>query len=367
MLIDKLDLVNKKDIYGEINEWKKHSSNPLLYIWGAGSVAVGVTSDLQKNNISICGYFVNIENAVIDPRIDSDKVVLLDDLVKKDQKFSVVVGHSNYEFVRDLHNDLIENIWILAGVVRNDIVIDNVFVENNVNELEYCYNRLSDDISKCNMIDYLNAKVTHDISHIMKHFVKQSNFFSNNILHLHDSESYLDLGSYDGKSICEFIKETKGKYEKIIAVEVMPKMYQKLREQEWANNSGVEIYNVGISDHEGVDYFNFDSQGTCLTGKSGTPVKVTTIDKLLGDKKVTLIKICIGNTIIPLLYGAKDTIKKNMPVLVISAGIDKYALVKYIPIIEELTEDNGYCFYLRFMNASADCLTLYAIPTKFRE
>lgn len=364
MLKEKLNFNNKIDVCSLILNWQKDNSNCPIYIWGAGSVASGVTKELQKNNIKIEGYFVDKENAIIDPRINKDKVILLKDLLSRNIRFAVVVGHSAYELVKEFKYEQVECIWLLTGVTREDDVITEEFVWNNIDSFEYTYSQLADVKSKENMVNYLNAKVTHNMEYIINGFEKVTTFFANDILKLSDSESYLDLGAYDGKSIEQFMETTQNKYNKIIAVEVMPEMYQNLKNKSWSDNDNVQIINIGISDHEGVDYFNFNSQSTCLTKENGTAIEVTTADRLCKNTDISLIKMCIGNSILPLLSGAEKIINDCMPKIIISAGIDTYALVDYIPTIEKIAGKGKYKFYLRFTNATTDCLVLFAIPVK---
>lgn len=92
---------------------------------------------------------------------------------------------------------------------------------------------------------------------------------------------------------------------------------------------------------------------------------VTTIDALCEHVSgISMIKMCIGNTIIPLLNGAKKTLSSYTPKLIITAGIDSRALIDYTQKIEELSGGKKYSYYLRFTNPTTECLILYAIPKK---
>lgn len=350
----------------EIQKWASENPEKKLYIWGTGSVAAGVARELMRSDVQVDGCFVNVKGYNLDSRITGLNlpIFLLDDLLHSEEHFSVVLGHSHYELAYQMEElDLVDNVWFLSGAVRDDDDITADFLKENLLQFETAYLALADNLSRKNMAAYLNAKINHDDSWIIKDFHGPSTYFSNDVLHLESGEVYLDLGSYDGKSLEEFLRVQHGDA-RVIAVEVQPHMYQKLLKK-WGDNDKIQIENIGISDHEGTDYFYFDDQSTCISKNRGESVPVTTVDALAASlSDVTTLKICIGNTILPILKGAENTIRKHLPKMIISAGIDQRALIDYIPVIEEFAGRGHYQYYLRFTNATTECLTLYVIPGK---
>lgn len=363
-LYEELIFGKKRNPLDEVRVWKEKNPNQKLYIWGTGSVAAGVARELKRSGIPADGCFVNVNGYHLDSRITklNIPIYLLDDLLEKEEHFSVVLGHSHYELAYKMEElDLVDYVWFLSGAVRDDDDITAEFLMENLPRFESVYQMLADSLSQNNMAAYLNAKINCDDSWIIKNFTAPSTYFSNDVMHLSSEEIYLDLGSYDGKSLKEFLRVQHG-YRKIIAVEVQPHMYQKLLES-WGNNDKIQIENIGISDHEGTDHFYFDDQSTCISKNSDECVDVTTVDTITSHlEDVTTLKICIGNSILPILKGAKNTVRRHCPKMVISAGIDQRALIDYIPFIEKIAGNGNYQYYLRFTNATADCLTLFAIP-----
>lgn len=209
------------------------------------------------------------------------------------------------------------------------------------------------------MIAFLNSRLTNDVSCIKNIFRESSTYFKNDVIRFSEKEFYFDVGAYDGTSIKNFIDATNGDYE-ILAAEVLPDMFEKLR-NEFAGDPKIKILNIGLSDHVGTDYFDFNSQGTILN-PNGQPADVTTTDEMCKNfSDVSLIKICIGNSIIPLLKGAAHTLSKSKPKLIIAAGIDNKALSEYVKEINSLS-GNAYKYFLRFTNAMPESLVLYALP-----
>ena len=350
---------NKNNVFEEIRLWQEKNKFPIL-IWGTGSVAVGVYKNLLKENIKVEGFFYDTDLAVIDPRIKSENatVISLKEVLEKYSKVAVIIGHSRYEIVSKIEKiDAVVKIWALTGIIRVGIKLTQQFIEDNLSGYEYTYQKLEDNKSKENMVSYLNAHLTNDSSFIINKFETPMTFFDNDIFSYSDNEIYCDCGAYDGKSIKNFLKCTNNKYNLIYAIEVMNDMCEKLHED--FIDSRINIVNVGLSDHTGIDYFSFDSQSTCLS-KTGVPVEVKALDDIVESEPVSLIKIAIGEEIDKILLGAKQVIRTNLPKIVIMAGVDKNALIKYIPLIESIAGKDKYKYYLRYTNATTDCLCLFA-------
>lgn len=367
MLREQLEFGEKQNVLEEIQLFLRDNPACRLYVWGCGSVAVGVTRRLALADISVEGYFTDVEGIVADARLGNVEVVPLQELLQMVDEFAVVVGHSHYELVTNIKKyKKVMGIWMLPSVAREDIKISEEFVWENIERLEETYSRLADEISAKNMVNYLNMQVTGDCNWIVRDFDRACTYFCNDVIRLHDHECYLDLGAYNGESIETFLRVVGNQYNRIVGVEVVAPVCEQLRHKEWASRKNVSIMNIGISDHIGQDFFAFDGQGTCLS-EEGVAVNVSTVDEICKRyHPVTLIKICIGNSIIPLLRGAEKTIHEDMPKLIIAAGIDTKALVEYVDMIEGIVGKGKYNFYLRFTSASEECLVLFAIPQQER-
>jgi FkbM family methyltransferase len=356
-----------KDVYEKnIDKYEEIRANKgKLYIWGCGSVANGLLNELESRQIAVDGLFVDVPNYFVDPRVKEKgyPIVQLDDLLSEGSSFSVIIGHSKYELVGSIKKySQIKNIWMLQPVTRPDIKISRDFFEENFDGFQKTYDMLSDDESQKNMIAYLKAKISDDASYVYDVFKGNESVFVNDIFNVSSEKCYLDAGAYNGKTMDEFIRDCP-QYEKIAGIEVMPDVSDMLKEK-YKDNPKVNIYNVGVSDHEGIDYFVFDDQSTCLANDKtkGNAVNVTTIDNICKElPQITTMKICIGgDTVNALLNGAKLMLQRDLPKLVIMVGVDTRALIDYIPQLDEIT--NGkYRYYLRFFSATTESLALYAV------
>lgn len=164
-----------------------------------------------------------------------------------------------------------------------------------------------------------------------------------NILKLNDSESIVDLGAYDGDTIREFTAYTKGKYNKIIALEPDAKSYKKLIKNT-AEMKNLETYNMGAWNEKDTLIFAKEQSRNSHISASGVPVKVTDIDSLI-DCPVTMIKMDIEGSEMKALGGAKRIIKTYLPKLYVCAyhrNEDLFALGKKI-----LSLNDKYKLYFR--------------------
>lgn len=367
-LYDQLNF-ESKDYIAEIKTRRAENPGVKMYIWGTGSTANGAAQTFLKNDIPFDGFFVNVENYTLDPRVAalSMPVYNFNELLKAGggYGFDVVIGHSHYELASDLKKyPPVQKIYCLAAIDRDDTKVSADFVKENINALQQTYDKLADEFSRKNLIAFLNAQLTGDNSYIFEVFDKPSSYFDNDVVNLGDNEIYLDLGAYDGYSAEKFISLAKNSNYKIFAVEVQKEMYDFLNKK-FADNPRVKIFNVAISDKCGKDFFSFDAQSTSLS-KDGQEMEVITADKFCereNIKNVSTIKICIGGErgIVPVLVGAKKIISRDIPKILIAIGLNQNNLINCIPIIDTAAHAK-YKFYLRFTNASTEALYLYAVP-----
>lgn len=105
---------------------------------------------------------------------------------------------------------MVDHVWFLSGAVRDDDDITADFLKRNLPQFEETCQMLADSMSRKNMAAYLNAKINHDDSWIIRDFTGPSTYFSNDVIHMEPDEVYLDLGSYDGRSPQEFLRLQQG-------------------------------------------------------------------------------------------------------------------------------------------------------------
>ena len=130
-------------------------------------------------------------------------------------------------------------------------------------------------------------------------------------------DDYLDLGAYRGDTVAEFAARTKT-WRSIRAVEPDARSFSKLRAY-CAGLDGCRCFNACIGREAGEESF-FGGMGRgSLVSSGGVKTRRESVDSLLLGKRASLIKIDVEGAETEAVEGARDTIKKYAPKLLISA------------------------------------------------
>jgi hypothetical protein len=106
-------------------------------------------------------------------------------------------------------------------------IFDRSFLNSHIEEINLAHSLLADDFSRKIFEGYVNFQFGGRIE-LLKEFETPENEIYKNILKFNQNEIFIDIGAYRGDTVENFVKQTKGCYEKIIAAEPDFKTYQKL-------------------------------------------------------------------------------------------------------------------------------------------
>lgn len=329
----------------EENVWDflKKDGKPVM-IYGMGNGAEKIISTLNTYQITVSEIFAS-DDFVRGHSFLGYKVLKYSEVCEKYDDFNVVLA-----FATHLEN-VIENIKKINSehkVFAPDVPVaggglfTREYVKEHNDDFDFVYEHLADEKSKKDYIDILNFKVSGKVDYLLNSFCDKESIYRN-ILRLNDSESIVDLGAYDGDTIREFTTYTKGKYNKIIALEPDAKSYKKLIKNT-AEMKNLETYNMGAWNEKDTLIFAKEQSRNSHISASGVPIKVTDIDSLI-DYPVTMIKMDIEGSEMKALDGAKRIIKTYLPKLYVCAyhrNEDLFALGKKI-----LSLNDKYMLYFR--------------------
>lgn len=176
-------------------------------------------------------------------------------------------------------------------------------------------------------------------------------------------EVFLDVGSLNGQDSLKFIDWCKGEYEKIFAIEPSKTSMKMVKKN--LKNENVNFINAAMGDKKGeISFYELmDHPGASGIFYKKNSVKTTinmdTIDNITGNDKITFIKMDTEGYEIPALIGAKETIKKNKPILAISVYHNEDDVIEIPLLIENIRND--YKYYLRHYSNNPSDLVLYCI------
>ena len=150
-------------------------------------------------------------------------------------------------------------------------------------------------------------------------------------------------------------------YKKIIAVESSKKNFDTLCKN-LSNVNNIEFFNIGIFSKRTKLSFVVSDAKNSFQSDSGTEIiDVDSIDNILKDNSVTFIKMDIEGAEYDALIGAKNTLKRDIPILAISVYHKVEDLYRLQLLIDDICP-NKYNYYLRHYSPTIIETILYALP-----
>lgn len=200
--------------------------------------------------------------------------------------------------------------------------------------------------------------------------------FNNDLITLENDEVLFDGGAFTGDSTLEFIKACRLKrltYREIICFEPDPWVFEQLRNNT-ADRANISLRPFGLWSHATTLKFcdsNILAPGSTriLSGNDNglleessriTEISTTSIDEETLGERVTLIKMDIEGAEMEALLGARKTITKHRPKLVISAYHKRNDLFEIPLLIHQMVP--SYKLYFRHFSSNFGETTLFAIP-----
>ncbi len=337
----------------------KNDSHPI-YIYGNGIFAGYVRNKLEQNDICVAGNIVDDEYWT--PGSSIRKVT---DMVEAGADYSVVIGIENLcnclSSIKKIFINCCE-IYSLMGVY--DTLVEPITIEdyeNNKYDYDGVFDKLEDEESRGVYRDYLLSKIEEDNKYIVRHFESDSYFLEKPFWKYDDNETFLDAGAYDGDTIIDFIKNVGKQYKKIFAIEPDGKTITRLKH----NTSGFEnivYYENVLGDQNKKIGFSADGNLTSrIDDSADTLIEMRTIDSIVGEERVSVIKMDIEGAETIALTGASETIRRDHPLLFICIYHKKGDAYQVMNIIDSYY--SGYHYFMRTHHPVGPLdVVLYAIP-----
>jgi len=339
----------------------KNTKKPIV-LYGMGNGADKIYNELKMNGIEISGVFATAE--FVRPKIVYGFQLVDYSVIKEkfgDMIVLVCFGTNRSEVFNEIKRISKEQELYFPDVpVYGSDIFNLEYAKENKEKLFEVYSRLADEKSKKTFENTVNYKLTGKCEYLYDCEVSQDepyeSFFS-----LNDNEAYLDLGAYNGDTLIDFKSRVKA-YQKIIAVEPNSRSFGKLKENT-ADFLNTEYVNVFISDQKKIiEISKGKGRGTAQIG-SGIKVEANSVDNIVGDSLITLIKADVEGEEINMLKGAEGTIKKQLPKMQIACYHRSDDLWTIPEAVFNITE--SYDIYMRhFPYLPAWDTNFYFVPKK---
>ncbi len=251
-----------------------------------------------------------------------------------------------------------------------DFVITNLemeptpfqFFSDNKEAICKAYEVLADEKSKTVFIALLNFKMTRDSSWLKNIADDEDNQYFDEITRMSAKESFVDCGAYIGDTL-DLYRLKYGGWKNYYCLEADPDVFNVLKKHvEELKCNNVYLFNIGCWDKETTLCFaQLGSGSSSISDKQDViRVPVSTIDNILYNHEVSVIKMDIEGAEQNALSGAANVINRYHPKLAISIY---HSLNDFIQIPRILSDyGNGYKIYIRHYRELTDSETIcYAV------
>ena len=325
-----------------------------LALYGTGDGADKIISVLDRYGLAelICAVFAS-DGFVRDRMFRGYKVISYSECCEKygASDFIVLVcfGSSRPEVLEQVRKISSERELYVPDVpVYGDNLFTRAFFESNKDSIDDVYSRLEDDESRECFTDYVNYKLSGDISYLEKCESDPDSEFA--LLEGIKGGCFIDLGAYYGDTLKRYSDKFPC-FTSAVAVEPERHSFKKLLACAEDIGSDIRCINALVGDKVGTEKVSASrGRGTRALSASNVELKntvdidVVTVDSLSLDD-VSFIKFDVEGSESSAIEGAKKTILKCRPVMKIACyhrSEDVFAIVKKVLEIR-----SDYKIYMR--------------------
>lgn len=336
------------DFIHSFKEVKIHNAlgSKSLIIFGAGSGGVSL-----KNHLRLFGYRVNCfcdnDKSKWGSKIDGLEIIKPTDLLGIRDHLVCIASEWAKEIAEQLDRLGIKHYYDLT--FWNDRFKDHFNVDiykNNVDKISAVIDLLSDNDSKSALEAIIKTRLTLNPS-----YLKPSGYpiYEHPGLKFCKNDIIIDGGAFDGRTSLKFSRKTSGSA-LIYAFE--PDKSNFIQLSETTNESeyrNIQPVNLGLGSRYENAFLNVSNLGTIgsfIQDGDGIGVQLISVDKYFVNAKnrIGTIKLDIEGCELSALKGAKETIKKDSPNLIVCIyhkPEDLWEIPLYIMAL-----NNKYKFYI---------------------
>ena len=350
--------------------FKDYKRSQDVVLFGAGFSLTHLLHQLLNANINVVAI---CDNSTQKQGLMIDNLEIISFENSKKQYPDALYIISSHKYFWDIYNDLLGKLPS-KQVCNIDFECSHYFYGytfkkyfmDNISEFEKVYNLFSDNSSRHLFIQVLKAHFSGERKEFDKIYCGLEDWYLFQTLLKPNSNSvYIDCGAYDGDTVLLFHKNAKNGYKKIIALEPAPNIQNKLKELIKTNHiENIEVIKEGAFNKKGT--VNFVQSGvysniTTLEDKIAETISipVNTIDNIIQNQPVDIIKMDIEGSEYFALEGAKNTITKYKPRLAICLYHAYEDFLKIPLLINDLQK--GYKFYLKHQSYGCTDTILFAV------
>lgn len=343
----------------------RESPKPVI-IYGAGVYAYVLKRFLAANGITVVAVMVDAAYKSDDAFMGT-RITTTEETADRLSDYHVIVGITDFppfvEKLAKLGATDVHVIDIPDYLNMPNAFMNMEFVKENSIQFDKAAELFADDLSRDTYVAAINTKINENLDYV-KPYVRMDNlYFPASEFPLREDEIFLDVGGFTGDTIREFHDITKGRYREIISLEPFEENFAKLLATiETLGLSKVVPVKIGAWNEKttlsfSTNEMHIDNQ---ITDDGIQHIDVDTIDSIMDDLEspVTLIKLDINGSEYPALSGARRTIQKHRPKIVVRMH-KKEDFFRLPILLNEIAP--GIKLYLRQRNFMSMMLILYGV------
>ncbi len=299
--------------------WQRliNTKKPIV-LYGMGNGADRILDILNEMGVEVQGVFAS-DGFVRHQNFRGFTVCSYQELRQQFGEMMVLVafGTQRPEVLENIKKIASEQELYVPDIpVAGDTLFDEKLIKERLPLFKKVFEMLSDDFSKSVFENVIKGKLTGEPRYLYAAESDPEEAWS--LLKLRSDEIYLDLGAYTGDTALEFISKVSD-YERIIAVEPDRKNYKKCVEN-LRDYPRIEIYHGCIDEKQGEQRFLMDGgRKSAVLSEGGVAVPSYTVDEILSGHRVSYIKMDVEGMERKAILGAKKSIARYRPKMLISA------------------------------------------------
>lgn len=319
-----------------------------IYLYGLGLGTEKILNVCKKRGISIKNVLISDKQRKIRAEYSKYDIIKISEALKDPDAIILLGFGTQKQEVLEYFYYLDDNFEVYAPDVPvfGDRIFDLDYFNENKEKFELAYSLLADDISRDTFKATLNYKISGKVKYLRGYTQHKDEIFKN-VLKIHKNEHYVDLGAYTGDTIREVMEY--GGYSSVTAFEPDIKNYTKMMnfiQNEQLKN--INALNIGVwSEKDTLVFAGKSSRNSSLMqdDENSVNVDVNSVDNIVKNNEVTLIKMDVEGAESQAIEGAKNTIKMNKPRLNIAVYHRNEDLFDIILQLKEICPE--YKFYVR--------------------
>ena len=341
-------------------------------LFGAGPLGKYVLGNLRRIGIEPLGFADNNAN-LWGKKVDGLSVYSPNDAIAqfKEKAIFIITVYTNQPVIRQLqHLDVrfttfASLAWYYSESMLPYLALDlphQIF--HQADKVKKVFALWHDDLSREEYLAQLKWRTLLQTDNMPLHLSPDETYFPIDLVKFSENEFFVDCGAFDGDSIDVFLRLCKNRFKKIWAIEPDPENYKHLqaRIQLYDENIVRKVISLQVAVGSRKQKIAFNATGTVgsTMGEGAYEVNSIPLDIILKSDTPTYIKMDIEGAEMDALIGAKQLIKKHLPILAVCAYHKQEHLWGIPLLIQSISDD--YEFFLRRYSDECWELMCYAIP-----